>query len=173
MKTASYRCVVTGHSSTGRSCVTEDNTVSVADVLGMADFWRTAEPSPGLSADSEARDQKRLLPAPGGTVFRFFEIPPAAPETSAAEHLANARAQFAAAGATECQVDTTRHPMMHRTDTIDYVVLLRGEVTLILDDGEVDVRPFDAVVQRGANHYWVNRGTAPALFAAVLLDARR
>jgi uncharacterized cupin superfamily protein len=62
--------------------------------------------------------------------------------------------------------------MMHRTATIDYVVLLRGRVTLILDDAEVDLQPFDAVVQRGTNHYWVNRNLEPALLLGVLLDAQ-
>jgi naringenin degradation protein FdeH len=61
---------------------------------------------------------------------------------------------------------------MHTTKTIDYVILLSGRVTLLLDKGEVDLKPFDVVVQRGTNHGWVNRGTEPALFAAVLIDAK-
>jgi quercetin dioxygenase-like cupin family protein len=61
---------------------------------------------------------------------------------------------------------------MHTTRTIDYVILLSGRVTLLLDKGEVDLKPFDVVVQRGTNHGWVNRGTEPALFAAVLIDAK-
>ena len=63
---------------------------------------------------------------------------------------------------------------MHTTRTIDYVVLLSGEVTLLLDKGEVDLKPFDVVVQRGTSHAWVNKnkGKEPALIAAVLIDAK-
>ena len=72
----------------------------------------------------------------------------------------------------ECRTDTTRHPGMHKTRTIDYVVLLSGEVTMLLDKGEVDLKPFDVVVQRGTSHAWVNKGKEPALLAAVLIDAK-
>jgi quercetin dioxygenase-like cupin family protein len=65
-----------------------------------------------------------------------------------------------------------RHPGMHRTRTIDYVVLLSGEVTLLLDKGEVDLKPFDVVVQRGTSHAWVNKGKEPGLIVAVLIDAK-
>jgi len=64
-----------------------------------------------------------------------------------------------------------RHPNMHKTDTVDYIILLQGEVTLILDEGDVDMKPFDVVVQRGTNHAWSNRGTEPAVLAGVLIDA--
>jgi hypothetical protein len=62
--------------------------------------------------------------------------------------------------------------MMHTTSTIDYVVVLQGRETLLLDKGEVALRPFDVVVQRGTNHYWLNPGPDPALLMGVLLDAR-
>jgi quercetin dioxygenase-like cupin family protein len=61
---------------------------------------------------------------------------------------------------------------MHKTRTVDYVVLLAGEVTMLLDKGEVDLKPFDVVVQRGTNHAWVNKGKEPAILAAVLVDAK-
>ena len=51
-------------------------------------------------------------------------------------------------------------------------MLLSGEVTLLLDKGEVDLKPFDVVVQRGTSHAWVNKGKEPALIAAVLIDAK-
>ena len=53
----------------------------------------------------------------------------------------------------------------------DYIILLKGDVTLILDEGEIDVKPFDTVVQRGTNHAWRNNGDEPALFIAVLIDS--
>jgi quercetin dioxygenase-like cupin family protein len=60
---------------------------------------------------------------------------------------------------------------MHKTETIDYIILLKGDVTLILDEEEVDIKPFDVVVQRGTNHAWVNNGSDPALLIAVLIDS--
>jgi quercetin dioxygenase-like cupin family protein len=60
---------------------------------------------------------------------------------------------------------------MHQTKTIDYIILLEGDVTLILDEDEVRLKPFNVVVQRGTNHAWVNNGTEPALLIAVLIDS--
>ena len=60
---------------------------------------------------------------------------------------------------------------MHKTETVDYIILLKGNVTLILDEEEVDIKPFDVVVQRGTNHAWVNNGNEPALLIAVLIDS--
>ena len=61
---------------------------------------------------------------------------------------------------------------MHTTRTVDYIVVLSGRVTLLLDKGEVELKPFDVVVQRGTNHGWVNRGSEPAVMAAILIDAK-
>ena len=78
---------------------------------------------------------------------------------------------FKRIGAEHERVDTTRDPTMHKTKTIDYIILLEGNVTLLLDDDEVQLKPFDVVVQRGTNHAWINNGSEPALFIAVLIDA--
>ena len=74
-------------------------------------------------------------------------------------------------GAAHERVDTSRHPAMHKTKTIDYIILLKGDVTLLLDEDEVRLKPFDVVVQRGTNHAWVNNGDEPALLIAVLIDS--
>ena len=74
-------------------------------------------------------------------------------------------------GAAHERVDTSRHPAMHKTKTIDYIILLKGDVTLLLDEDEVRLKPFDVVVQRGTNHAWVNNGNEPALLIAVLIDS--
>jgi Uncharacterized conserved protein, contains double-stranded beta-helix domain len=74
-------------------------------------------------------------------------------------------------GASHERVDTTRHPAMHKTKTIDYIILLDGDVTLLLDEDEVRLKPFNVVVQRGTNHAWVNNGDKPALLIAVLIDS--
>jgi uncharacterized cupin superfamily protein len=64
--------------------------------------------------------------------------------------------------------------MMHTTATIDYIVLLSGEISLLLDEGEpIKLKPFDAVVQRATNHSWVNTGHEPALLMCVMVGTRR
>jgi hypothetical protein len=166
-----YRCVVTGRDTDGRSAVARDTTVRTA-ALGSADFWATTSSPASLSQLWSPSDAFRLEPPAGGTIFRFFEIQPQEPNLTADEAERAAAAAFAAAGASRCRVDTRRHPMMHTTSTIDYVVVLRGRVTLLLDQAEVALSPFDVVVQRGTNHYWLNPGPDPALLMGVLLDAR-
>ena len=79
---------------------------------------------------------------------------------------------FEKIGAAHHRIDTSKHPAMHKTDTVDYIILLRGDVTLILDEEEIDLKPFDVVVQRGTNHAWVNNGNDPALLIAVLVDSK-
>ena len=74
-------------------------------------------------------------------------------------------------GASADRHDTNRHAGMHQTRTVDYIILLEGEVTLVLDEAEVELRPFDVVVQRGTNHAWINKGQTPALLAGILIDA--
>ncbi len=74
-------------------------------------------------------------------------------------------------GAAHARVDTARHPAMHKTATVDYIILISGRVTMLLDRAQVDLEPGDVVVQRGTNHAWVNRGAEPAVLAGILVDA--
>ena len=73
--------------------------------------------------------------------------------------------------ASKDRVDTTKHPGMHKTKTLDYIILLKGTAKLILDEEETQLKPFDVIVQRGTNHAWVCTSDEPALFIAVLMDA--
>ena len=82
-----------------------------------------------------------------------------------------AETAFSRIGAAHNRIDATKHPAMHKTKTIDYIILLKGDVTLILDEEEIKINPFDVVVQRGTNHAWVNNGSEPALLIAVLIDS--
>ena len=88
----------------------------------------------------------RLEPPADGSVFRFFQLAPEDETLSARELEERTAAMFAAMGGAHCRVDTKRHPSMHTTRTVDYVILLSGRVTLLLDKGEVELKPFDVVV---------------------------
>jgi hypothetical protein len=167
----SIRRIVTGNNADGKSTIADDSQINAIEPFGLQELWTTRS-VPAPLADPAERGPLKLEPPSGGTLFRFFEIRPLEAELTTQEVTKLLDAAFAALGASHCRIDTRRHPLMHRTRTIDYVVLLRGHATLILDEGEVDLKPLDVVVQRGTNHAWVAKGTEPALFMAVLVDGR-
>ncbi len=170
------RRIVTGHDADGRSVVLidgqADTVLETNPGRGLTDLWVTDSAPARNDGDTAARPI-RLEPPKDGTVFRFFQIAPkgAAAHLDAEERQRLAAAAFEAMGAAHARADTSRHPAMHKTATVDYIVLISGRVTLLLDEGEVDLEPGDTVVQRGTNHAWVNRGDEPAVLAGVLVDA--
>ena len=166
-----FRRITTKRMPDGRSALAEDISVEINDI-GLADFWTTGTmPARCDEFVAFGAQPARLEPPASGTIFRYFVIPPQG-DISTEAYKQAVKNMFAAMQGSHCQVDTRRHPAMHTTRTIDYVVLLRGNVSLLLDEGdEIPVRPLDVVIQRGTNHYWVNRGSEPALLMGVLLDA--
>jgi mannose-6-phosphate isomerase-like protein (cupin superfamily) len=113
----------------------------------------------------------RIEPSPNGTVIRVVEFPP---EASFIKNFdaAAARVAFAAYGsesASTIQKDSP-HPLMHRTETLDYGIVLSGEIHMVLDDDDVLLRAGDVVVQRGTNHAWSNRSDSPCRMAFILID---
>lgn len=165
------RRVVTGFDANGRSIVAIDG--PPGSILGgIGEVWVTD----GVADNSIKGDLGKrpviLEPPAGGSACRFFSLPPEPKNVSASQLEEAAAAGFKAMGGEHCRPDTARGSGMHTTRTIDYIVLLEGEVTLILDQGEVALKPFDVVVQRGTNHAWMNRGSKPALLFAVLVDAK-
>ncbi|WP_312166785.1 cupin domain-containing protein [Phenylobacterium sp.] len=169
-----FRRVVTGHDSQGRSIIAQDgpaaNLFGPAQAPYLINFWATRAPS---GMDDPAEGDIPLAPAPGGATFRFFRVPPesASAHLDEVEQRRRTSAYYAQVGAADAHVEG-RHPGFHRTASVDYIVLLEGEVSLLVDEGEVGLRPFDVVVQRGTSHAWVNRGESPALMMAVLVDDR-
>ena len=169
------RRIITGHDKNGKSIITLDGPPARSigeDVGGLFELWNT-DGNQVISSDmvDRADDEIILSPPRGGTKFRYFQInplPKGVPDKILQEIAADA---FEKVGAAHHRVDTTKHPAMHKTETVDYIILLKGDVTLILDEEEVDLKPFDVVVQRGTNHAWVNNGTEPALLIAVLIDS--
>jgi mannose-6-phosphate isomerase-like protein (cupin superfamily) len=166
------RRIVTTNDPDGKSRVWMDgeaeNTITV-----LTEMWRT---HPGPVNHTDMVDQGALStmlePPRGGTLFRFFQI---APESTTA-HLSEEERRktdaewFAAMNGAHLQPDTSRHPAMHRSPTTDYIILLSGQITLVLDKEERDLKPFDVVIQRNTNHAWVNRGSEDALLMSVLVD---
>ena len=167
-----FRRIVTGHDANGRSIVVSDGPST--DTMGsLVNFWSI----PSVPADYNAPDPSvpgqpmGLEPAPGGVKFRFFQIQP----NKAFEGIPDdelwemTRHRFIEMGAEHALVDRTRHAAMHKTETVDFIILLSGQITLLLDEADVVMKPFDVVIQRGTNHAWVNTGDEVATLVAVLV----
>ena len=175
----SVRRVVTGHDARGKSIIVSDGPPPLVHVNPhhpgrmSADIWRTHESPAVISASpgEPTGGPRRQLPTRRGTVVRINHFPPE-PESVRTMTADEARRAFAALGneAASTFKPGGRHPMMHRTETIDYAIVLFGEMTMLLDEQEVVLKAGDVLVQCGTNHAWSNRSDEPAAIAFVLID---
>jgi quercetin dioxygenase-like cupin family protein len=145
--TVKVRRVVTGHDGGGRAIVKFDevakNIVSSRPGASACVVWTTDTIPADNSGGNDAGQKSVGTTLPGGTVFRVIEFSPGVA------------------------------PRMHRTDSIDYAVVISGEIDMELEKGsEVHLKAGDVLVQRGTVHNWINRGTAPCVMAFVLVDAK-
>jgi mannose-6-phosphate isomerase-like protein (cupin superfamily) len=175
-----FRRVVTGHDPDGRAVILEDGPPQrVARVGGemgptFYEIWNTQETPAHIDrASSEPSEAGIVLKPPkNGTRIRVLDVPPEDDRV----HLLTPeerRAHFASIGAPEALTTVaSRHPFMHRTESIDYGIVLEGEITLILDRGETTVRAGDIVIQRGTNHGWANRSGQTCRIAFILIDGQ-
>lgn len=142
------RRVVTGHDASGHGVVISDGrppvSREVADGASFHEVWATtATPAPIEAAEPEPVAQSDPVgPPPEGTRVRVVDMPPG-----------------------------TRSPM-HRTESVDYGIVLTGTLTLVLDAEETTIAPGDLVVQRGTEHAWENRSDEPVRVLFVLLEGR-
>ena len=172
--------VVTGHDADGKAIVASDGPLpTVAEIAAIPgtvfhEVWSTAgSPAPVDNGADPTVGPLMLPPPPQGTRIRFVDIPPDTAEFLA-EGAARMKAAFAQIG--DEKASTVRphspHPLMHRTESVDYGIVIDGEMTLVLDDSEVLLRPGSVVVQRGTNHAWANRSGRPCRMLFVLVDGR-
>jgi quercetin dioxygenase-like cupin family protein len=173
------RRVVTGHDASGKAVVLEDGPAPAVRTNPKrpghisTDLWKTSA-SPVIVRREEAdptAGAKQIHPPPHGTVFRISEI---APETESIRNMdaSQAKEVFKAMGNENASTfgQNQRHPFMHRTQTIDYAVVLEGEIVMLLDEEDVHLKAGDVVIQRGTNHAWSNRSDKPAKMLYVLID---
>lgn len=172
---APVRRVVTGHDENGKAVVIFDGDAPNVRVrehgTGSTQLWRTvATPADNSGSDDAVAGDIPLKPPAGGSVFRVVEFAPES-DISRSE---GAGTLARALGAHEPEGAALRHPGSHRTDSVDYAIVISGEIDLWLDDEKDDVhlRAGDAVIQRGTNHAWVNNGAGPCRIAFVLIDAK-
>lgn len=167
------RRVVTGHRPDGRSTVLTDGPATNVKqrAAGNAStlLWVTDEcPAAVSGASDQATRDIGVPPPPRGTIFRIAEFPP---QTGGEIRDNEMVLRDFGIGTDVARGHPPRHPAIHRTRTIDYVVVLEGEIDLLLDDGEVRLAAGDVVVQRGTNHAWINRGKAVCRLGMVFIDA--
>lgn len=165
MSLPSIHRVVTGHDAQGRAVVSSDGplptVIEIAAIPGTIfhEVWSTAASPAPLDNGADPTLAPLMLPPPRhGTRLRFVDIPPDTDEFLAhgAERMHKAFAETGDTAASTVAQDSP-HPLMHRTESIDYGVVIEGELTLVLDRGEVQLRAGSVVVQRGTNHAWANR----------------
>jgi len=149
------RRVVTGLRN-GKSVIDEDRLVENVSEhfpgLIISDIWNTNSSPASLGAENPLENSAFPNTPKNGTYFRYVHIPP--DEDLGVEW-----------------VPGEPHPMMHQTDTLDYIIILSGELFLIVDECETLLKAGDIVVQRGTNHAWSNRSGKPCIQLAILLDA--
>ena len=173
------RRIVTADDAQGRSRIAEDApAAAVRAVEGRPGYravnvWRTeAVPAP-IEAPDSVMQHKGILPSGnGGSILRIIDFPPEASDP--AERKRQIQATFGGIFS-DAHHDKREgaHPGMHRTDTVDYAIILDGEIWAVMDEGETLMRAGDVLIQRGTNHAWANRSDGFARICFVLIDGKR
>ncbi|MFN3214161.1 MAG: cupin domain-containing protein [Henriciella sp.] len=170
------RRIVTANDADGKSHIMIDggpaDEFRSGDLGGLFEIWHdeVSGPLDPAPCEDKAAGTPQLSPEKGKVKIRWFSSGPT-PEGAPPEMIADlTRQAFIAMGAGDHQPDTSKHPAMHTTHTLDAIILVKGRVRLILDKEETVIGPGDVVVQRATNHAWAVEGDEPALFVAVLVD---
>jgi mannose-6-phosphate isomerase-like protein (cupin superfamily) len=171
------RRIVTGHDSNGKAVVLMDspapNTVVRPGTGSITSLiWVTDETPVRMTGTADRADRVIGVPPPAnGSIFRIVDFQPHSPEGP--DEARQKEVLAAMGGATYNPHDggPARHPFMHRTRSIDYALVLEGEIDMLLDDSEVHLKAGDVLVQQGTNHAWVNRSGKVCRMAFILVDA--
>ncbi|WP_326982531.1 cupin domain-containing protein [Chryseobacterium sp. MYb264] len=151
------RRIVTGIKD-GKSVIVEDeivkNAVEHFPNLIISDVWNTQQMPASLDFEKPIPNTGFPQTPKNGTYFRYVSIPP---DKDLGVEMKTGEP----------------HPMMHKTQTLDYIIILSGELYLIMEEGETLLKPGDIVIQRGTNHAWSNRSDEPCIQLAVLIDAEK
>jgi mannose-6-phosphate isomerase-like protein (cupin superfamily) len=171
-----FRRIVTGHDENGKSVVISDSIATQylerpnRPGVRLTNFWiERGSPAEYDGPTETCTGDFVLHPPPLGSTFRCVEFLPEDPKVLAT---LDGRSAFAEMGAGDNIVEGARHPFHHRTNSLDYAIILTGEIWMVMDSEEEDtlLRAGDVVIQRGNNHAWSNRGTEPCIIAFVLID---
>jgi Cupin domain len=172
------RRIVTATNAQGRSYIAEDGVAPAMLTMPQREgyrnnnLWRTVGSPAPVDAPDTSTEHRGVLPPQGGTVIRVIDIPPEDKDPEVRRRATEAvfAAMFADA---KHDPSSGRHPGMHVTETIDYAIVLQGELVAIMDEGETVMRAGDILIQRGTNHAWANRSGEIARIAFILVDGKR
>jgi hypothetical protein len=174
------RRVVTGHDKAGKAVILMDGdapNVRVRPATGLVStlLWVTDETPYSESAKDEADREIGITPPLNGSILRILEIPPESTRTAAENEAIAAEMRRAEAAGEQAGLQrdlNARHHGMHRTESIDYALILKGKITMLLDDSETDLKEGDVVIMQGTYHAWANRSKEPCMMAFILIGAK-
>jgi mannose-6-phosphate isomerase-like protein (cupin superfamily) len=170
-KAAEVRRIVTGLDPAGKAIVMFDSAVPLTSLRSpnpAGEMWVTPQSPVDYSwTDDRAKIKVPLTPPTGGTIFRIVDFVPMTPKVEQMD--INTMMKVVGAHAPAKGLPP-RHPMMHRTRSLDYAIILSGEIDMLLDDREVHLKAGDVVVQQATNHAWVNRTKEVCRIAFILMD---
>jgi hypothetical protein len=175
------RRIVTAINKDGKSFIREDGGANPNAVrqnaarpgFVVSNLWATAGTPAPLNCEDLSPTIKGIMPPARGTVIKTIDYPPHSKERAEAEK--SAPAFISSGGHSEAgvrRIAGARHPGMHETDTIDYAIVLFGEMVALVDDGEVVMKAGDVLIHRGTSHAWENRKPEPARILFVLVDGQ-
>ena len=174
------RRVVTGHDKNGKAIVISDGPATAVrshpNRAGhkSSDIWKTTSmPVPIAGQEPDPTQGPRDFVPANGTKIRIAEIPPE-PESFRSLTPAQVREVFKSGGNEGASTfgENQRHPFMHRTESVDYAVVLEGEIVMLLDEEDVHLKAGDIVIQRGTNHAWSNQSGKPVRMLYILIDGK-
>jgi mannose-6-phosphate isomerase-like protein (cupin superfamily) len=166
--------VVTTLDANNRSTTLADSEVPlIVSPSGNAsvNLWLTTSAPAGFSFDADAAKPTGLNPPDNGTVIRVVEVPPLKPGEEA--KLPPDLMMKIVGDHAPARGVPVSHSLMHRTRTVDYAIIMSGEIDMMLDDKTVHVKAGDVVVQQATNHAWLNHGTEPCRIIFVLMDSKQ
>lgn len=170
------RRIVTGQNSAGKSVILMDgpapNSTSPPTVSQLVNtvLWITDSCPASNRGNEDASPKGRQLgiePPSRGSVFRIVDFPP----DKVFEGSDVRKMMEEVGGGHALDKGNPRHAMFHKTNTVDYAIVLEGEIWAMLDEGETLMRPGDVLIQRGTNHSWSNRSDQNCRIAFILIDA--
>lgn len=176
-----FRRIVTGHNLEGKAIIASDEIPERTYMVGgpngakFYEIWNTRQ-TPAL-IDNISKDEEEnglvLGPPKQGTRIRVIDFPPEGDDIrnltkeQAKEHFKTMSGEHASKAG-----ENAPHPLMHKTETIDYGIVLEGELTLIVDEGETTAKAGDIIIQRGTNHAWSNRSGKNCRVVFILIDGQ-
>lgn len=173
---STVRRVITGTNADGRSYIQYDGPATACITLLSrpgycnANLWRTSDNPSATDSPDDIQKHKGVLPPVNGTVLRVVDFPPQPSDPD--ERRKQAASTFAAIYPdAQHHAASSRDPAMHTTSTVDYAIVLSGEITAVMEEGETVLRSGDVLVQRGTAHAWANHSHEIARVAFVLIDA--